>query len=148
MNLQDYWKKGKIPGISGITFSNGCVLLNKSNQCQASYDFSISSIKDNEIKYGEIGVEVDIYIEKKINNSDRSILCGGCEMGNEGFVLYRDEFGVIKWSLFQDFANPFLNDLKVVNGVIFVNTEIQYYWEIPILSPEKLSCVSRNEWGY
>lgn len=148
MILQEYWKYKKIPGINGVTFADGHVFIINNRQCQISYDISLSSIEDNEKKFGEIGTEVEIYIEKPLDDLNGVVICGACEMGNEGFVLYQDKLGTVVWSLFQDFANPFLNDLKIVNDIICVSTEIQYYWKIPLFSPEKMSCISRNEWGY
>lgn len=146
--LQEYWKHKKIPGINGITFADGRVLKISNRKCQGSYDLLLSSIERNEKKNGEIGAEVEIYIEKSLDDLSGMVICGACEMGNEGFILYQDKSGIIAWSLFQDFANPFLDDLKIVDGIIYVSTEIQYYWKIPLLCPEKISCVSKNEWGY
>jgi len=147
MHLRDYWKKAEVPAIKGITFSDGSVLVNENCKPQPSYNFLNSTLAEYEKKYSDLGVEVEVYAQRFVDDLG-AIFCGACEMGNEGFIVCEGVNSAIKWSIYQDFANPFLNNIEVVNGVIRVTTELQYFWEIPLSSPEKMSCVSKNEWGY
>lgn len=146
MTLQEYWKKGEVPKNNGITYSDGTVLLFSSGKAQSEYGFQRTSL-DQLKKDDEMGVEIEIYAQRKLENLGE-VFCGACAMGNEGFVSCQDKSGLLQWSIYQDFANPFLNNLKVVNDLIQVSTEIDYFWEIPLFHPDNLSCISRNKWGY
>jgi len=150
--LQKYWENGVIPGIEGITFQNGKVFLYLDGDCKTKTPFRFRETtlanEEKDYSFENMSIEVDIYTEVIHEESKGSVVCGECEMGNQGFVLFKNKDNVAIWSFFQSFANPFLNDLKIENNLIYVSTEIQYFFEIPIYNPERLSCVSKNPWNY
>lgn len=147
MILQEYWKNETIPGINGLTLLNGDVFLFKEQKCNEFYQYNLSTI-DAEESSGELASLFDIYAEVRNQDVAGRVVCGECEMGNEGFIAYESNSGVLQWSIYSSFSNPFLDDLKVVNDIIVVSTEIQYHWSIPIYNPKKMSCKSKNEWNY
>ena len=152
MKLQEYWEKNLIPGINGITFKDGKVLLYLDGDCRKPVPFKFEETtllrEGKGYSFEDIGREFDAYVEVIHIESQGSVICGECEMGDQGFVLFKDNNNIVIWSLFQNFANPFLNDLRIENNIIYVTTEIQYCFKIPIYNPEKLSCISKNIWGY
>lgn len=144
--LQDYWEQETIPSVIGITFKNGRTLDFQDSQleCRSSYNFI-----ENELHLEEYleAMELQIYFELDAPKTGGKVIGGAIAMENEGFILYIDKESKIQWSIFQMFANSFIDSTTIQDDIIYAITDIDCHWTIPIFAPQNISCISRNTWG-
>ena len=149
MSLQHFFYQDILPGIDGFTFKDGKVLCLQERKCLPSYTFEETTIKEEAKKYeGNIVSRFQIYKEILHLEGKGSICYGECEMGNEGFIFYKNEFGMIEWSFFQSFANPFVKAYFKDSETVIATTEIDFEFTIPIYNPQNLFAISKNNFGW
>lgn len=145
MNLQKYWENETIP-IADIAYSDGRAILFKENWCRKKYNILEETTIEKIEKLDEeepASIQVYNYILNPLDNN--IAYYGAVEMGNEGFVAYADNKGLLLWSMLFDFSNPFLS-LEIIDNKIITRTEREFIFIIPIENPEQISCVPTNSW--
>lgn len=145
MNLQEYWENKTIP-VADIAYSNGRAILFKENWCRKKYNIlEETTIEKIEKLYEEEPASIQVY-NYVLNPLDNNIAYyGAVEMGNEGFVAYANNKGLLLWSMLFDFSNPFFS-LEIVDDKIIATTETKFIFTIPIENPEQISCVPTHSW--
>jgi hypothetical protein len=123
--LQDQWKKGYLPGVDGIFYGDGSVIIahtystiDSDNKREYHWyplcDTTIASLEKYE---GDIWTPVDIW-HGALKDENETIVFGDGAMGNEGHISSVDENGNLNWGLFSTFSNPICRAEKLDDHLI------------------------------
>ena len=138
--IQRRWNEGKILLAEGVSFANGRVFL-----CNL---MSLKMTK-NPLVYQETDVVsyltvypkfwVETVIQEKLELPDQQgwIIFGSGALGVDGFIVYVSLENELRWSLFSDESNPFIN-LEYSDGTILAESASGYNFKIPLEDPLKI----------
>lgn len=143
MNLQGFWNRGQVPDVGDICFSTGRVIEFLTNECSDEYSYDESVLDD----FGDVGYEIQVH-EEWVNEVGMIAYRGRGSMGNVGFLALASKDRSIVWTMVLDFSNPFVRFKSFDSERVVVVSEIDYEVSVPLLSPEKMACVSKNKWNY
>lgn len=138
--IVELWNEEKLPIKDGIYFSNGVsislsiefhpdLLIEKGN----SFDL-VSFLKD------EPDCVTYIDITQKIRMSDGyQCFLGEGSYGSEGFIAYITADGHLKWVMYFENSNPFINAVELSNKIIEIESSGNYKLVIDLKNPIQVS---------
>ena len=141
-NLQNEWKKGRLPIISGILYENGNVnwinieSKNRMRRIEHGSKLNLNTLmEENEIYLSEITI-----LCRKEDISKRIIVsCGEGGHGSEGFIVVEEnDTKKIKWVAFFEESNPF-EKIEVIDDVIYTYNNLGEKWAFEINDPINVS---------
>lgn len=141
-NLQNEWKKGRLPIISGILYGNGNVNWinieseNRIRRIEHGSKLNLNTLmEENEFYLSEITI-----LCRKEDISKRIIVsCGEGGHGSEGFIVVEEnDTKKIKWVAFFEESNPF-EKIEVIDDVIYTYNNLGEKWAFEINDPINVS---------
>lgn len=144
--IQTNWIKNSLPGIDGIVFSSGKVIImdfyeviNSYNDTKKYFINPLCETTLESILYfnDDIWCEIQKNPKEQIYN-DRIFICGEGSMGNEGFIANTNKNNTLLWAFFSTSSNPFYK-IELENDILKAYSTHDLIYYININKPEKIT---------
>ncbi|MEY9972732.1 hypothetical protein ABH966_003108 [Lysinibacillus sp. RC46] len=141
--IQTNWKNNQLPGIDGIIYISGKVIIMDSYEVMDgnTTNYFINPLCETSLE-SIMSFNEDIWceIEKhpQIQHNDRIFICGEGGMGNEGFIANVDMNNNLIWAFFSTASNPFYK-LELEDNLLKAHSTADLIYVININKPEEMT---------
>ncbi|MCF6402652.1 hypothetical protein L3C95_11120 [Chitinophaga filiformis] len=144
-SIQQHWNESELPGLDAILFSDGTmIILNiyasiaKTGRRYYASPMCETTLKSVEKYDDDVWRHIQRHPASFVLPDGKKVYFGEGTMGQEGFVALTENNDQLIWALFCTNSNPFVSG-EFVNGRIRVYSTYDLYFNIDILTPEKIT---------
>ena len=144
-SVQEHWSKSELPGLNAVLFSDGSMIMlnfyagiTKTGKRHYASPICETTAQSVEKYNGDVWREIQQHPASFTLPDGRKVYFGEGTMGQEGFVALTENSDQLIWALFCTDSNPFVSG-EFVNGKIRVYSTYDLYFNIDILTPEKIT---------